>query len=363
MEINIMIEPAFENSSWCNAIFDGLIKALSKKRTQFAIVTEVPTTSKTDNSSFLILISSSEKWLATAISICRDRKIHPIVLGSQPHQHMPGAYSSVTSNIRQSMSYLITYLKKHNKVKPALYGINPASLQDIARKDSFLSFLGTENEQDVYYNNGSLENCFDEFKDNYSKYDCVICANDYSAISLIKYLEMHNISLQNLLPVSYGGTLLASRYADKLLTISMSYEEYGKAALSICETISKNPALLYLNIAVKWKIVASDKQISEDLLFDEKPSSPNPSNSLEDNLFYSDNQMQDMILTENMLSFCDKTDFTIISMLLDGSSYEQIAEDCFISVNTVKYRLKKLMDIVGAKNKKEFTTFLEKYYQ
>lgn len=357
-----MIEPAFQNSSWCNAILDGLIKALSKKRLNYTIVNEVPKKRETDNPTFLILISSSEGWLTSAISVCRDQKIHPVVLGSQPHKHMPTAYSSVTSNIRQSMSYLITYLKKHKRIKPALYGINPASLQDTARKESFLSFFETESEQDIYYNNGSLEKCFNDFKNNYDKYDCVICANDYSAISLIKYFETNNISFEKLLPVSYGGTLLASRYTDKLITISMSYEEYGKAAISICETLSKNPALLYLNVAVKWKIVASDKQIADDILLEEKPSSLPTSNKAQDNLFYDDKQMQDMILTENMLCFCDKTDFIVISMLLNGSSYEQIAENCYISVNTVKYRLKKLMDIVKAKNKKEFITFLKKYY-
>lgn len=362
MLINIMTEPSFQNSSWCKAITSGLFKALSKKKLSFSVVTDIPEKPQEEDTCFLILIASDENWLTSAISHCRDRKIHPIVLGSEPRHSMPGAYSSVTSDIRQSMYYLVTRLKKLNKTRPALYGINPESLQDTTRKKSFLEFTsGDITDADIFYNNGSLKECFNNFKQVFKKYDCVICANDYAAISLLKNLDNNNIASNSLFPVSYGGTLLASRYSNRLLTISMNYEEYGKAAISICETIHKNPAILYLNIAIKWKIATSDNSAAEPPL-DESFLVDSFGNITADSLFYSDNEMCEMILTENMLSACDKIDFTIISMLLKNMSYETIAEACYISVNTVKYRLKKLMDICNIKTKKEFVELLKKYY-
>lgn len=364
MHISIITEPAFENSSWCKTILNGLFKALSRKKLSYTVVTKIPDKHKDIKNHFLILIASDEKWLTTAISCYRDRKIHPIVLSCQLRHPMSGVYSSVTSDIRQSIYYLITHLAKRGKTRPALYGINPASLPNLARKDSFLEFAPDGiNETDIYYNNGSLRDCFENFIKHYEKYDCVICANDYAAISLLQNLDICNIPSDKLLPVSYGGTLLAGRYSNRLLTISMCYEEYGKAAVSICETLHKNPALLYLNIAVKCKIGTSDQFAATERPPDDMVSMDNTSQIPSDELFYSDKEMCDMILTENVLSACDKTDLTILSMILDGHSYDNTAEICFMSPNTVKYRLKKLMEICGKSTKKEFIDFLKMYYK
>lgn len=362
MIIQILTEPSFENSSWCKDILEGLLLTLSRKRLNYDMIKEIPDRAITENAHFLIIIASDEKWLTGAISRCRDSKIHPVVLGCQPRRPMPGVFSSVTSDIRQSMHYIINHLSKRGKNLPALYGINPASLPNLARKDSFLEFAdGNADEKDIYYNNGSLKDCFEAFWKNHHKYDCVICANDYAAISLIRNLEKKQVSSDSLLIVSYGGTLLSTRFSSELLTVSMRYDEYGKAAVSICETLAKNPALLYLNIAVKWKIGSSDELTVNELPY--LPHMPDSVNFMTaDELFYSDDEMCHMIQIENMLSSCDKIDLTIVETILDGGSYDDAAEKCFISHNTVKYRLKKLMDICGCQTKKDFVGFVKKYY-
>ena len=73
-------------------------------------------------------------------------------------------------------------------------------------------------------------------------------------------------------------------------------------------------------------------------------------------------EMFEMILVENMLSTCDAVDFKILDLLLMGKSYEVVADNCFISHNTVKYRTKKLMDICKTETKKDFLNLVKKYY-
>lgn len=359
VRIDILTEPAFAESSWCKAILSGLSKTLARKKIPYRTVTDIPLRDPTEQDPFLILIASNEAWVATVIRQCRDRKIHPILLSAAPQSPMPGVYSTVTSDMRQSMYYLLHYLMKQGKTKPALYGINPTSLPNLARKEHFLAFTGAEKEQDIYYNTGSLEECFESFLPHIDRYDCVISANDYAAISLIKNLEKHGITADRLLPVSYGGTRLATRYADRLQTISMCYDEYGKAAVSICETLSKNHALLYMNLSVKWKIGNSDNWAAD------LPDGPNTtalSASDKDEPFYRDGEVSKMLRIENMLSLCDATDQTILSMLLAGKPYEEISADCFLALNTVKYRLKKLMEACGAESKKQLIALLQEYY-
>ena len=258
------------------------------------------------------------------------------------------------------MYYLINHLKKKGKTKPALYGINPASLSDSVRKATFLNYAeNMAGENDIYYNNGSLKGCFDDFYKFYHNYDCVICANDYAAISLTRNFKKLKATPHNLLTVSYGNTLL-SRGIDELITISMCYEEYGKAAVSICEILSKNTALLYSNIAVKWKIGYRGDFIKNELPDDSHFSTDNKSQRA-DELFYSDSEINEMILIENMLSICDDTDLKLLDFILDGYPYAVAAEACFISHNTAKYRIKKLMDACKLSNKKAFLELLKKY--
>lgn len=359
MRIDILTEPAFKESSWCKAILSGLNKTLARKKLAYQAVTDIPSRDPGEQNHFLILIASNEAWLTDAIRRCRDRKIHPVLLSSAPRATMPGVYSTVTSDIRQSMYYLLYYLKKQGRTRPALYGINPSSLPNLARKDHFLAFTGAENDRDIYYNNGSLKDCFESFLPHMARYDCVISANDYAAISLIKNLEEHGIATDRLLPVSYGGTRLAARYADRLQTISMCYEEYGKAAVTICETLSKNHALLYMNLSVKWKIGNSDRWVVD---LPDGSVAAAPISSGEDEPFYRDREVSDMLRMENMLSLCDATDQTILSLLLAGKPYEEIAADCFLALNTVKYRLKKLMEACGAESRKQLLFLLSRYY-
>lgn len=360
--IQILTEPAFEESSWGKAIFDGLFSALSKKKTVFEKIPDISHLAKTDEQHFLMLIGTDEKWLSYAISCCGEKKVHPIVLGIVPKNSLKGIFSTVTSDIGQSMYYLINHLKKSGKKAPALYGVNPASLSDSARKENFLAYAQEfADEEDIYYNNGSLTVCFEKFLKNIENYDCVICANDYAAISLIKNLQNNSIPTENLLTVSYGDTLL-SRGLESLLTLSMCYEEYGKAAISICETLAKNPALLYVNIAVKWKI-GNRANFTKNELPDTVQINQSSEHHFADEVFYSDSEMCEMILVENMLSVCDATDLKLLDLILKGNSYEKAAEKCYISHNTVKYRIKKLMDVCCTTSKKSFLSLVKKYYQ
>lgn len=361
MLIHIITEPAFEESSWCVTILDGLLKTLTRKKISYQRVSQVPFKGQDGESQFLIIIATDKKWITSVIAQCTERKIHPVVLNSYLGHSGFGVYSSVSSDIKQSIYYLLNYLKKQGKIHPAIYGINQASAIDISRRNSFLDFAKDyADENDVYYNNGSIQGCFDDFEKNISKYDCVICANDYAAISLLKNLEKTNYPKEKLLPVSYGNTRLFSVFANNFLTISLCYDEYGKAAVSICETLDKNPALLYMDISIKWKIGANtDCSMVET--FGDLPVSDREL-MVADQLFYGDAEMCDMIKAEKMLATCDKIDIEILTILLKGGSYEQAAEKCFISHNTVKYRVKKLVELCGFESKRQFISFISKYY-
>lgn len=360
MYVEILTEPAFEQSSWGKAIKESLVLALGRKKMEFSVLEGLNQIIKKDASHFLFLIGSDEKWLGYTVSLCEKNRIHPILLGGVPKGRLSGIFSTVTSDLPRSMYYLVNHLKGKYKTKPALYGINPASLSDSARKESFLLYAEDfATERDVYYNNGSLKNCFQDFLKNADNYDSVICANDYAAISLINGLK-ENCFANLPVIVSYGDTRLSKRMGEDLLTVSMRYEEYGEAAVSICKTLDKNPSLLYMNVAVKWKISKNNPSVKNDsaeLSYFEDTTLLNSA----DEVFYSDTEMREMLLVENMLLGCDNLDLNLLDVIVKGGSYEMAAERCFVSQNTAKYRLKKLMNLCKTKSKKEFLQLIKKY--
>jgi DNA-binding LacI/PurR family transcriptional regulator/DNA-binding CsgD family transcriptional regulator len=359
MEVYLFIEPEYETSPWCNSILQGLRSAFSYKKRSLTPITSLDNLNSAEKGSFLILVGSNPSWIKAALLNKNTKKIHPVILSSQPYRSLPGIYSYVTSDSKGSMNYLLSYFKNNGKNKPALYGVNINSLPNIARKERFLSnSIFETNEEDIFYNNGSVDECFASFEKQVSKYDCVICVNDYAAIHLIKQLE--RIGKENMLIASYGGSLLSANFYPCLLTVSTCYEEFGKAALSICETLHKNSALQYMSISVKHKIHLPKEEKTEELYYNiVEPLDP-PIN--ENDKFYNDYKMNQLLLIEKMLSKCDATDIKILHMLLENLQYEQIAEQCFISLNTVKYRVKQMCEKCGCSSKKELLLLITGNY-
>lgn len=350
MEVYLFVEPEYENSPWCNSILQGLRSAFSYKKRSLTPITSLDNLNSAEKGSFLILVGSNHSWIKSALLNEKVKALNPVILSSQSYRSLPGIYSYVTSDNKGSMNYLLSYFKNNNKSKPALYGVNNNSLPNIARKERFLSnSIFETNEEDIFYNNGSIDQCFASFEKQIGKYDCVICVNDYAAIHLIKQLERK--SIKNIPIASYGGTLLSANFYPNLLTVSTCYEEFGKAALSICETLHKNSALQYMSISVKHKIHLPKQEKTEEFYYNIAEPNENAVNG-NDN-FYNDYKMNQLLLIEKMLSKCDGTDIKILHMLMENLQYEQIAENCFISLNTVKYRVKQMCDKCGCASKKE----------
>ena len=89
------------------------------------------------------------------------------------------------------MRRLVELLRGRGHGRIALYGVNPQSVSDESRMDSYLAALGGEDgRRHVFFNSGSLENCFEQFMARAQQYDAVICANDFAAISLVRRLGL-----------------------------------------------------------------------------------------------------------------------------------------------------------------------------
>lgn len=237
----------------------------------------------------------------------------------------------------------------------AFYGVNPSSSSDLQKMRGF-----GENKH-IYYNHGSLKQCYENFHCKISDYDAVICANDYAAISLMQNLKSQNSTeIDRLFIVSFANTHIAQLYTPSITSVALNYYEYGKAAVRLYELLQKNPEISSANINIKSDILvrATTKYIpyierntiTESLCPDTR------------NGFFEDAEIKDLISIEKILENITDTDLIILNDILNGKSYEAIGQELFMSTNGVKYRLNKLLSQSEISGRKNFIKIFYRYF-
>ncbi len=354
MKLFVLTEPLFRSSPWCVRIVSGLHEVLRSKKTEasfFETAGELPLSAGAEPG-FVLVIGCNPDWVAACIAEGKRRRLHPVVI-SCSETRLPFGVSSVCTSSDEAMAALLNVLKAGGRKHPALYGCNPDSLSDLRKKQSFLSnTLFPVTEDDVFSNRGSLAACFSDFLARSAEYDSVICVNSYSAVHLTQKLKAAGTGH---LTAAFGDARLLQRCAPDVLTVSAGYEEFGKAAVSICEQLSRNPALEAMLVYVRWDtshLGAADTDPAVTAAAD-------PSTA--DTRFYGDVDMQNMLSLENMLLSCSDTQLNILDLLLDGGSAEDIAEQCYLSLSSVKYNIRRLEQLAGCGTKAELLAKMRVY--
>lgn len=349
----IMSEPFFVISPWYNMIYDSLIEEIRKKKLPFRQIDSLYELSYDyiKNAEFAFLIGSNCNWIDEKIKECSQSGIHPIVLSTQQDFFLKGKFSTVTSNLALSVENIITYLEQNGRKSTALYGVNKLSLTNMSLLRQFKKMKSIP-ERCVYYNDGSVNTCADMILNEIENYDSIVSVNDFATVLLLKKLSSVDMDIAI---ISYGGTKLAKKYYPQLMTVSMGYENFGKAAIDVCDILKNNSSVDSVVLNVKCSL--------DNIYFESKQSDSETvknSNSC-DKKFYSDSEINDMIRIENMLLQCDETDSEILNLLLAGYSYEEISDKVFCALNTVKYRVKKIKDLCNCERKKDIVELIGKY--
>lgn len=343
--LEIVVKNGAEISSWDREILKGLQKELKTKRLDYRILESCRQAAPGGQP--IVLIGSDYATLSREIETARQLGRHPVILGNQPYNAFGGNYSCVCSDTGSAMLCLMDYIRAHGGEKIALYGVNPASLADQERLACFETYC---NKEDVYFNDQSLQACFQQFCSAADRYDAVICANDLAAVSLVRRLREHDQNDRRLIITSCSGSRLLSRFAPQVIPVSLHFGDFGRGAVFVCESIVKRPYISSLCVKIGCEIQA-DAWMGAPV-FQPAPAPGRLS---------SDGEFQAMLRIETMLELCDQTDLQLLDGLLQGKSYQEISDSCFMAVNTIKYRVKKLMRACGVESKKDFVALLSPY--
>ena len=348
--ISILTEPAYGGSIWCKELLKSLTDTLRQKRLPFC-----EAYCGIENSGDgVFIIASDYSWIKNTVTRLNAAGIKPILICNQSEQIQGCDYSCVCSDINGSMKYLINELKSAGKTRVALYGVNTRSISDISRVDGLFTFKDESfNKMRVFTNNGSLKNCFDEFFKECESFDAVICSNDFAAVSLVRSLaERDPKSLERLKILSCAKTNLTGYYEDKITSVNMNFEQYGKAAVFIYEKLKTHAYMSGMTITVKWNCANVKTTPCNSVAFE-------PENGGCE--FYSDVEMREMLTVEQILNTCSNTDRLILTSLMEGERIDKAAERCFLTYGGVKYRIKRILSECGVESKSELLRLLKIY--
>lgn len=349
--VTILTEPAYSESMWCRALYQSLTERLRQKRIPFCEMYDtVPV-----NSEAVFIIAANYHWIKATLTELNLSGIKPILICNQAETILGCNYSCVCSDITGSMKYLLDNLKSDGKARVALYGVNTSSISDIGRVDGlFAQKDGVIDSMRVFVNDGSLQNCYREFSAEADNFDAVICFNDFAAVSLIRRLEADGAvgKLSRLKILSCCQTKISSCYRDKIISINMNLEQYGKAAVFIYEKLKSHPYISQMTLNVSWNTEQSKSPTS---------SSVSLKSAQNTDRIYTDKELNEMITAERILDIDSATDKTVISCLCGGKSVKEIAAACFLTDSGVKYRIKRILEKCRISDKAELISIVKRY--
>ena len=345
MTIHIITEPEYSQSTWYTSIEKSIAEHAMHKRIKIKHETG-SFSAKPDDA--VVIIGSGSDWIYNSVNKSKCTQPAPVILISNKPYDL--AVNNICTDLYSAMQDVILYLEKCGKTKTALFGINPSSQTDKVRLNSF------KNEKDVYHSYGDLMSCCQTFLENIDKYDSVICANDFAAISLLNYLKKYDpAAIDRLYIVSFGDFRIAELYSPAITSVSNNYNDYGTALIELLPFLIKNKNIGYISLNIKSKIVVRETTGNTTFI----PSESFPEKEAKASTdFYNDYEIKMLLKTEKFLNYSDEKDISIIKSLLDGNSYEKTAELHYFSVNGIKYRLKRICDTCGFESVKELLTLI-----
>lgn len=370
MDYFIITEPMLANAYWATQYAQGIKAEVQRNKGRLISVTpdkldsvlQYASASRTRPTTLVNCIS--RQWTASCFSSLNRAQVHPLFIAPQ-HTSPSAQASAVSFDFPQVFYSLCQYLWHCGRKRCALFGVNPASVNDSSKKEAYLQFLldySNPNAKGIFYNDGCLEDCCNAFFQRLSQFDAVICTNDIVAIKLIHFLKKQGVRVPDDLYVAAMGNTSLSQLLSPSITLALfDCVNIGKQAVKLYRTLVKNPEISSLTAKVTGRIIPRESTAFQELPFAAKDISI-PSTSRY-NQFYSDKDVQDIFSAEKLVSGCDEMDFKILNGLLCDKSLQELERELYTTQNTIKYRMKRMKKLTGSASRKDLLDlFLTIFY-
>lgn len=263
-------------------------------------------------------------------------------------------YSIVAVDQYESISKILNYLLSAGRGKIALFAFAVGSIYSANYVDVLLETAGKFDldlkRGDVFWTVSSLQDCWEQFKHNIRNYNAIICPNDASAIYLCKEAAKLSFSIPDDLFIIGNGDMTVGRMSKPAITtISANEEEIGRQVILLYKYMKKHKGIKKATILVGCDLIVRD---STGFHQGKCKAINNASFARGKNLYNSEAYDQINAL-EKMLNSCDEVDLRIIDGIKKGVTYEVLAQNLFISRDTVLYKIKRILEMAKVNSKNQ----------
>lgn len=356
----IITELERSNNSWTRNIVNAVKREFSRRKIEFAEESDIDLAlEKCHMPGDVILIPTPATSLVIPlVEKCNKKGIQ--VIAPNIFQDVGNLYRlhCVRGDIFGVMSTLISGFKQNGNSDIALYGVNSNSQDDLLLAEAFNAnycgrYIG------IYFNDGNTQKCFDDFYENIENVNAVICANDYIAIDLIERLTKINQDfLEKIIIVSFSNTMLSRYYNKPFTSIATNTGTVGRAIADIYKIVKKVNAQSYHSITVYVDYEIHERGNGIGIFQKQNGSSTNSRKlypfprSFDFSIAYDNDAMISRLLCIEMgLNELSEQQLAILDRMLRNYSNEEISEEMFLSCETVKYHIKKILEIFGCINR------------
>ncbi|NLG53816.1 MAG: substrate-binding domain-containing protein [Clostridiales bacterium] len=363
--IPIIVEDKYTVSNWCKETLLSLKKEAHKSKFTLEEISAGDIGGLKDKT--VMILGTDGAWIEKTIQKVLSQNAKPMLLCAEPMDFGNNIYSISPDRI-DTMICCIRYLLEAGRKQIALFGINEKATSDVIKRKAFISCikefsLNSFTEQDIYCNDGAIDKCFESFLPSADKYNAVICANDAAAIYLINRIKECGKTVPgDLFVIGNGNTKLGSMVSPTLTTITLNVIQVAHHAIRLYRYLFNQNPLHSLHVTIPTEILVRESTggFKDEQLTSKQSDIPKNNNSVSDK-FFSDSEIREFFILENMFNDCDNIDYRIISGLMNNKSQESLADELYISINTLQYRIKKMYVKLGIGRWEQFVKLLEKY--
>lgn len=337
----------------------GIRSALAKRKYECEILHDPEAVMPaTKNGQPIIVFSHSESRCAVILRDLIEKQYRPICIVSRV-EGAEYAVSCVSIDYRRACYRLTHRILEGNREAIAFLGFNNDSIPDKQRLEGFeaaVKKMGVESR--VFANYGDVRSCLEEYWACRDTYKNVVCVNDIHAVALVNRLWESGEDCGAYRICGFGNTMLSRYSVPRITTVEPNYELAGASAVELYSVLERNRHVRAITFTVDAEVcegesIAGDKTEAEE--YDMPTFVPTHGD------FYNDAYVAELDRLDGMLSVCDETDMGILHGLLRGETYESICETYFVAVNTVKYRIKKMVAAAGVSDKAELIERIKRY--
>ena len=353
---NVIIDKRTADFKWFKELSYSVNLFANRHKISVNTLKSVKECNKLSSGSLLILLGNNPEWFNEIEENLVSKDVTVVsMIGYISFKEQK------TININYDMPSVISkaveYFAQKGRNKPACFGIMEGDCSDSVKAECFAEL---KNVSDIYYITDSIENTFNKFYKHINKYDSVLCSNDIVALYLLKKFKEFNIKVPEQIEIIGIGNLWISSHTNpSITTFECDAENMSEVLWRILGKKTDTEILKRVNISLESTLIK--RESTNDKFSDvnaEKYDKFYPSLRTEDGIDETICRIRDLDLSFSSFS---KIEVDIIDGLSKLETYERIALNNSITVDTVKYHIKKIYHLLGIHTREELIGLISEY--